>query len=231
MASPEPIPPSRRLSSAITAERDRLARELDRRRNRARALTRELTEEEDAISALTARIRLLDEVSGAGNQAEPSAPDLQSQRRVATATRGVLRGARIRQVAVELLAASEWRDQPVHYADWFRLVESAGYAIAGRDPQAAFLTQITRSPLVRRFDRPGTYHLDLHAADALEAEAASLRHQLAQLRPADAASSPDAQELRDQRGRLTAALARIEARIEEAHAGIAAAAPAERRAS
>src|SRR6185312_871748 len=95
MASPEPIPPSRRLSSAITAERDRLARELDRRRNRARALTRELTQEEDAISALTARIRLLDEVSGAGNQAEPSAPDLQSQPRVAAATRGVLRGARI----------------------------------------------------------------------------------------------------------------------------------------
>jgi hypothetical protein len=229
MASADPIPPSRRLSSAVSAERERLTRELERRRARTRTLALELVQEEEAASALAARIRLLDELTGGVSQAEP---DVRPQPRVAVPTRGVLRGARIRQVAVELLAASEWRDQPVQYADWFRLVESAGYAIAGRDPQAAFLTQITRSPVVRRFDRPGTYQLDHKALDVLKEEAAGLRDELAQLPAVDIAGSTDqSRELRDQRGRLTAALARVEARVEEAQAGVAAAARPERRAS
>jgi hypothetical protein len=230
MATPEPIVPSRRLSAAISAERDRLARELQRRRAKARALARDLAAEEEAINALADRIRLLDEVSG--NQGQHAAATPSPHPHAAQSARGVLRGARIRQVAVELLAASEWRDQPVHYADWFRLVETAGYAIAGRDPQAAFLTQITRSPLVRRFDRPGTYQLDPHAVEALAAQAAHIRDQLAQLPFADiATSAEDAQAVREQRGRLTTALARTEAQLDEAQAGLAAARGTTRRAS
>ena len=44
--------------------------------------------------------------------------------------------------------------EPLHYCAWFQQLLGAGFAVAGRDPQAVFLTQPTRSPVVRRTPSP-----------------------------------------------------------------------------
>jgi hypothetical protein len=38
----------------------------------------------------------------------------------------------------------------VHYRDWFDWVADGGFRVAGRDPLATFLAQVTRAPGVRR---------------------------------------------------------------------------------
>ena len=48
----------------------------------------------------------------------------------------------------------------MHYREWYELLERAGHEIAGKDPLAVFLTQISRSPAVRRGARAGIYELD-----------------------------------------------------------------------
>jgi vacuolar-type H+-ATPase subunit I/STV1 len=69
---------------------------------------------------------------------------------------GALRGHRIRDIAVELLRA-EHGDGPFHYRDGLRLLESRGYRVAGKRPEAVFLNQLVRSPLVRATTQRGYY--------------------------------------------------------------------------
>jgi hypothetical protein len=61
-----------------------------------------------------------------------------------------LRGARIRETAVRVLAGHNQPDAPVHYRDWFELLTAQGLMPAGKFPLATFLTQVGRSPLVQR---------------------------------------------------------------------------------
>jgi hypothetical protein len=75
-----------------------------------------------------------------------------------SATNAVLAGARIREVAVLLLASSANPTRPIHYQQWYRLFRDAGYGIDARDPVATFLTQISRSPAVRRADALASTH-------------------------------------------------------------------------
>ena len=70
-----------------------------------------------------------------------------------------LRGQRIWEVAVEVLA-DERGGEEVHYKEWFELFRSQGHLIVGKDPMNTFLTQINRSPAVRRVGkRTGRYRL------------------------------------------------------------------------
>ena len=56
----------------------------------------------------------------------------------------------------------------LHYREWFDLLTRAGYAVAGKDPLAVFLTQLTRSPVVRKSATPGRYELDRQADQRLK---------------------------------------------------------------
>ncbi len=70
-----------------------------------------------------------------------------------------LRGRRLGHVAVELLRESA-RPQPIHYTDWFRILEDSGRVIDAKDPMATFLTAITREDVVERVgQRTGMYRL------------------------------------------------------------------------
>ena len=70
-----------------------------------------------------------------------------------------LRGKRLGQVAVEVLAKSG-RAQPIHYREWFQLVREAGHRIGGKDPGATFLTTLSRSPRVEAVGaRTGLYRI------------------------------------------------------------------------
>lgn len=72
-----------------------------------------------------------------------------------------LRGARLREVALQVLASRAEPGQPVHYRDWYAWMREAGFMVAGRDPLATFLAQVTRAESVRRVGgaRSGRYVL------------------------------------------------------------------------
>lgn len=64
-----------------------------------------------------------------------------------------LRGQRLQDVAVEILGREVGPDRPVHYREWYDLVRAAGYGIAGKDPLATFLAQVSRAPDVESAGR------------------------------------------------------------------------------
>jgi hypothetical protein len=71
-----------------------------------------------------------------------------------------LRGQRLRQVAIEILRNELGAGESIHYRDWFRLVRAAGHRVAGQDPMASFLTQVSRSDAVEPLGaRSGRYRL------------------------------------------------------------------------
>jgi hypothetical protein len=57
----------------------------------------------------------------------------------------VLRGERLREVALEVLAEQVGPGREIHYRDWFTLVRRTGHRIGGRDPLATFLAQVNRA--------------------------------------------------------------------------------------
>jgi len=59
-----------------------------------------------------------------------------------------LRGARLREVAVEVLRSSGRGATPIHYREWYELLRSAGKQASGKDPLSTFLNQINRAPEV-----------------------------------------------------------------------------------
>jgi hypothetical protein len=73
---------------------------------------------------------------------------------------GALRGQRLREVAVEILAQRYAPGDEVHYRDWYELVAAEGLAVAGKDPVATFLAQVSRSDAVEPVGRrTGRYRL------------------------------------------------------------------------
>jgi hypothetical protein len=71
-----------------------------------------------------------------------------------------LRGARLREVAVQVLERHCHAGQAIHYREWFQLVRAEGHAIAGKDPLATFLAQISRASRVEAAGkRSGLYTL------------------------------------------------------------------------
>jgi dCTP deaminase len=85
----------------------------------------------------------------------------------------VLRGERIREIAVAILLDAG--GEAIHYREWLRLVEEAGYTVAGQRPDAVFLNQVVRSPLVRPTSQAGVYELDRGAPARLRRRVDELR--------------------------------------------------------
>jgi hypothetical protein len=71
-----------------------------------------------------------------------------------------LRGQRLQEVAVQVLAEQRRPGEPVHYKQWYGLLRAAGYAVGGKDPLATFLATVSRSSHVRAIgQRSGLYLL------------------------------------------------------------------------
>ena len=102
----------------------------------------------------------------------------------------------------------------LHYREWFDLLTQAGHEVAGKDPLAVFLTQITRSPAVRKGARPGEYVLDRGARATLQRRLDDLNQQLATLPQ----QTTDLTELRTRRAQLTADITKLEKALEEVQA-------------
>jgi len=212
--------PSDRLLRAVAQERATLERQraqLAREADALRASLRRIEAGMAEIDALTAR---LDGVAPPtpgqrGEGGTGAAGAARGTARAATAPARdparVLRGPAIREVAVALLVA-DGRDA-LHYRVWFDLLTEAGYDVAGKDPLAVFLTQITRSPAVRKGARPGEYALDRDARATHEARLRRLNQQLAAL----PSQTSDLTELRARRAQLTAEITKVEKALEELH--------------
>lgn len=97
---------------------------------------------------LAAQTRLLREVD--------ELMDLRPQLRLERLDRQ-LRGQRLQEVAVEVLRRRRG-GQPTHYREWFAFLRAEGFEVAGRDPLATFLTQVSRAEGVERVGaRSGLY--------------------------------------------------------------------------
>lgn len=72
----------------------------------------------------------------------------------------LLRGRRLREVAIELLASHVGSSAPIHYRAWFELIEGAGHHVGGKNPLATFLAQVSRAPEIEPVGhRTGLYQL------------------------------------------------------------------------
>ncbi len=75
-----------------------------------------------------------------------------------------LRGEKLREVAIAVLREATTDGEPIHYRAWFDALVRAGYRVAGKDPLATFLTQVSRIDGVQPVGRrSGLYHLRLAA--------------------------------------------------------------------
>lgn len=203
---------SARLLRAADAERDALDRDreaLDRRRERLRA---ELAEVEADLAALDERCDLLDRLAPRDRGA-PAGPERRPHVAGVRELRPALRGTAVRVEAVRTLVAAGRAHEPVHYRDWYAELTRRGHLVAGRDPLAVFLTQIGRSPLVRRTTAPGTYVLDRDAPHRLRRDLATLHAELRSL-----VASPDQRTRREE---LVSAIGRAERALDEAQRSLA----------
>ena len=141
---PDDVP----LIDSLRAEYTQMLVRLERGRERADRL-RDLAEQAaDQVADDERLLRSLAEVLGISPQA--TMDDLG----------GALRGQRLREVAVEILRQHVQPGDDVHYREWFEMVRAADIAVAGRDPLATFLAQVSRSSEVEALGgRTGRYRL------------------------------------------------------------------------
>lgn len=71
-----------------------------------------------------------------------------------------LSGARLREVAVEVLRRHRSAGEPIHYRQWLELVVDSGVRVGGKNPTATFLTQISKAQDIESVrPRSGLYQL------------------------------------------------------------------------
>jgi hypothetical protein len=222
--------PSARLLRAAAAERDELARHRRRLVTARDELRDELARIDASLHELDERGRLLDRLAGpAPGEAAPGGDDprdgdrrpggrdrapgaAESQPSPAAAT---LRGPAIRRAAVEVLLALPEPPQALHYRDWYEAVRAAGYEVAGKDPLAVFLTQLSRSPVIRKSTQPGVYELDATAAQRLRSELERLHEDLRAL-AATPGAAPDLAAVRSRRAQIHTEIGHVEKSLVEA---------------
>ncbi len=199
--SSAPVAFSPRLTRAAAAERERLGARLGKAKAKVRECKGALAGAEAEVSELEARLAALVPLLGE-ERSEPSGPP------------GALRGQAIRKVAIEVLLRRGSDSGPIHYRRWLALVEAEAGPVAGKRPEAVFLNQVTRHPLVRVTTKRGFYELDLGATERLEARVGELRRSLASATAAKAADLPSAQGRGP--GSVSLELARAERALGEA---------------
>jgi predicted RNase H-like nuclease (RuvC/YqgF family) len=149
---PAPEPLSDEFLAAVVHQRQSLQKRVSKLRTEAHAL-RARADELEAKAQIDERfLRELDDVLELAPQMRV---DLQTEE---------LRGQRLREVATEILRTEVGAGESIHYREWFHLVRAAGHRVAGKDPVATFLTQVSRSGEVEPVGaRSGLYRLRVAA--------------------------------------------------------------------
>jgi chromosome segregation ATPase len=203
------IKPSPRLQRAAEAERDELRKTRQQLLSKREEVLAGLHELEGALAEVRDRETLLDRLAPAtatkAAEVEPGA---------ASDAHELLRGPSIRETAVRVLTATGGVEA-IHYREWFKLLGAAGYSVAGKDPLAVFLTQISRSPVVRKGTQAGVYELDLESPARLRRELNRLQGELRDLAD-EPQSTLSLAQVRSRRERVTTTIGRLERELEEA---------------
>jgi ABC-type phosphate transport system auxiliary subunit len=203
--------PSTRLLRAAAAERAELEKHRERILRERDSLRAELERIEATLAEVEDRRRLLDRLAPSDQTATSDAAERQDPGHGEAARQ--LRGPAIRETAVRLLAAHAQTDA-MHYRDWFELLTEAGYEVAGKDPLAVFLTQVSRSPAVRKGTQSGVYELDRRAPQRLRAQLERLQIEMREL-TATPSPNTDLSAIRARRSQLTSEISQIEKALEE----------------
>jgi hypothetical protein len=136
------------ITESLRGEYSQMLSRLERSRERAGRLRELADQAADQVAADERMLRSLAEVLGISQQS--TIHDLG----------GALRGRRLREVAVEILGKHLDPGSTVHYREWFELLRRENIAVAGRDPLATFLAQVSRSDAVEAVGRrSGRYRL------------------------------------------------------------------------
>jgi hypothetical protein len=216
--------PSSRLLRAAMAEQADLVRHRGRLTAERDRLLGDLREVDDALAATDRRLHVLAELAGqppAGaldELASGSSPDaVAAARDVGQGDQApdVLRGPTIRETAVRVLLAQPQPTDSLHYRRWYELLLEAGFSVAGKDPLAVFLTQLSRSPLVRKAATPGVYEVDRQASVRIRHRLERLQAELREV--TGAARNPvELGTVRARRHELDLAITQQERALEEA---------------
>lgn len=154
-----------RLAATVAREIELLAARRERLRHRQDDLRAHLRGLDDELSALDKRQHDLDRLLASEHAPESAAPPR------------LLGGTALRRHAVaHLLATGQHHD--IHYRTWCEQLAADGLLIRGANPVATFLTNVTRSPLITRGERPGTYRLDPDASQRIDTLLARARERL-----------------------------------------------------
>ena len=180
--------PSKRMQAAARSERRRIEREIEKVKKQEVRYQRELARANQKRSQLheelSAIMRFADEEASTNG-----GPQLRVVAYSEADTNDlVLKGAQIREFAVNLVVRTRYADEGIHYRTWFDLVSAQGVKLTGKDPVATFLTQISRSPVVMRSEKPGVYLIDFTFPDNAKARI----HELEQILDSAADGDPEA---------------------------------------
>jgi ABC-type phosphate transport system auxiliary subunit len=197
--------PSTRLLRAAAAERAELEKHRERILGERDSLHAELARIEDSLAEVEDRRRLLDRLAPTEQTTSADTPDGAAQQ---------LRGPAIRETAVRVLAEQS-QTGVIHYREWFELLRSTGYEVVGKDPLAVFLTQVSRSPAIRKTTQAGIYEIDRQAIQRLKVQLDRLHGEIRQLTDSPS-SRTDLSEIRAQRSQLTSEINQVEKALEEA---------------
>lgn len=219
MADPTPQR-SQRFVKAARAERDRLTRKRSQLSEKRDGLQSKVDAFDQALEAIEREISRLEAFvsneSGRDLIAIVEAPD--------EGEWNLLSGADIRLIAVPMLLR-EQRSAPIHYRAWLELLVKEGYGVAGKRPDAVFLNQVARSPLVRATTKAGYYVIDLTVPDQLRERLRSQQAELAE-RMINVPSDPaEFQAHREDNRSLKITISRTERELDEALQAIEAASP------
>jgi prefoldin subunit 5 len=211
-----------RSSRFIQAARSELKR-LDRRRSQ---LSKKREDLQARLDALDAELEAVDQemtVLGGITGSSPIRPELSVHRADDHGEQAdqpddqhqILKGARIRELAVPVLL-DERGTAPIHYREWLQLMQDKDYAVAGKRPEAVFLNQVVRSPLVRATTQTGYYEINLDAPEQLRKRLRTEQRELA----AHVQFAPQHQEAlaehRERQRELNAAIAKTQRELDEA---------------
>ena len=191
-----------------------LFRELDAARGRVEALAvrRQHLQQELAAAAATEEaerrsLRALEAIArGADGEAATEVGDSGIDQRL-------LAGTTLRTMIVRVALRGGRAGSPAHWRDWYDWLREAGFEAAGKKPEATFLTQLARSPMVARGPQDGVYVLDLARFVEAQRELQELHERLTRLPPPDQLSMLG--ELRAQRQSLQTAIGRCERALHE----------------
>lgn len=146
---PEPQSLSPRLREAAIAEREAVAERVAELREQSDRMHDLATAVDEDLAGSVRLLRQLDEMLGVAPQLTMADADAE------------LRGQRLRAVAIQILKKHHnGKASTVHYREWYELVVSKGHRVAGKDPVATFLTQVSRADDVESVGRrSGLYRL------------------------------------------------------------------------